>query len=400
MGRQRSCGVLLHPTSLPGGRLGKQAYRFVDWLAAAGQSWWQVLPLNPPDTNRSPYNSVSAFASSGALLENPRARVSRAELDEFRDRHRYWLDDYVRAAGRDAVAQEVRFDREWGALRRYARDRGVRLLGDMPIFVSRDSVDVRAHPELFLEDVVAGVPPDIFTAHGQLWGSALYDWAALRRTGYRWWVERFRRLFDLVDLGRVDHFRGFVSYWAVPERHRTARHGRWRRGPGVALFTTVAAELGSLPLVAEDLGVITPAVDRLRSAIGVSGTRVVQFGLSGRRGSRHRPENVIEEAVVYTGTHDNDTAVGWFTSLSKADRAATGLDPAAPNWDLIRKTYATRAWLAVVPAQDPLGLGSNARMNFPGTSRGNWRWRLHEGQLTAGVAARLREEAEASGRVS
>ena len=399
MNRQRSCGVLLHPTSLPGGRLGKQAYRFVDWLVESGQSWWQVLPLGPPDPHRSPYNSVSAFACSPALLAQPRARVTPAERDDFRERNGFWLDDYVRSAGGDALNEQVRFAREWGALRDYANARGVRLLGDVPIFVSRQSVDARAHAELFLDGVVAGVPPDLFTAHGQLWGSALYDWGALRLTGYRWWVERFRRMLDLVDLVRVDHFRGFVSYWAIPEGHRTARYGRWRRGPGAALFITVRNELGALPLVAEDLGVITPAVDRLRIRIGVPGTRVIQFGLAGRRTRRHRPENVIEDAVVYTGTHDNDTAVGWFGSLSPAARALTGLDPRAPHWDLIRTTYATRAWLAIVPAQDVLGLGSNARMNFPGTSNGNWRWRLGEGRLTAGLAARLGEEAARAGRV-
>jgi 4-alpha-glucanotransferase len=399
MDLERSCGVLLHPTSLPGGRLGKPAYRFVDWLAEAGQSWWQVLPLNPPDAQRSPYNSISAFASSSALLASPRARVPRAEITEFRELHRYWIDDYVRAVGGDALADEVRFDREWRALRAYARDRGVRLLGDVPIFVSRRSVDVRAHPALFLDGVVAGVPPDLFTSHGQLWGSALYDWRVLRATGYRWWVERFRRTLDLVDRVRVDHFRGFVSYWAVPEHHRTARYGSWRRGPGAELFATVAAELGSLPLVAEDLGVITPAVDRLRTSVGVPGTRVIQFGLAGRRGSRHRPENIAEDAVVYTGTHDNDTAVGWFRSLPQADRDATGLDPRAPHWALIRVTYATRARLAIVPVQDPLGLGSSARMNLPGTAHGNWRWRLQEGQLSSALASRLRAEAEAAGRL-
>jgi 4-alpha-glucanotransferase len=399
MNRQRSCGVLLHPTSLPGGRLGKQAYRFVDWLVAAGQSWWQVLPLGPPDAHGSPYNSISAFACSAALLAQPRARVTRAAEDDFRERHRFWLDHYVRAAGRGALADQVRFEREWGALRGYANARGVRLLGDVPIFVSRQSVDVRAQPDLFLDGVVAGVPPDLFTAHGQLWGSALYDWAALRHTGYRWWVERFRRMLALVDLVRVDHFRGFVSYWAVPERHRTARYGQWRRGPGFALFATVRNELGSLPLVAEDLGVITPAVDGLRLRLGVPGTRVIQFGLAGRRSHRHRPRNVIEDAVVYTGTHDNDTAIGWFHSLSPAARKLTGLDPGAPHWDLIRTAYATRARLAIVPAQDPLGLPSSARMNFPGTARGNWRWRLREGQLTDALAARLREEAEAAGRL-
>ncbi len=398
MTRERSCGVLLHPTSLPAGRLGAEAYGFVDWLAEAGQAWWQVLPLGPPDADRSPYNSVSAFACSPALLAAPRARVTRAEVAEFRERNAYWVEDFARFAGADAIADQVRFRREWGALREYAADRGVRLIGDIPIFVSRESVDVRAHPELFLDDLVAGVPPDLFTAHGQLWGSALYDWAALGRSGYRWWIERFRRALELVDLVRVDHFRGFVAYWAVPAHHRTARHGRWRRGPGAAVFAAVESELGPVPLIAEDLGVITPAVDRLRQQLGVLGTRVLQFGLAGRRTSRHRPENVIEDAVVYTGTHDNDTAVGWWRSLSPAERAATGLTGSEPHWSLIRTAYATAARIAIVPAQDVLGLGPSARMNRPGTTMRNWRWRLRDGQLGPALAARLREEAASAGR--
>jgi len=395
----RSSGVLLHPTSLPGGRLGAEAYRFVDWLAAAGQSWWQVLPLGPPDRHRSPYNTVSAFAASRALLARPRARVTREEVDAFRERECFWVDEWTRVAGRYGVADQVRFEREWGSLRAYAAERGVRLIGDVPIFVSRSSIDVSARPKLFLDGVVAGVPPDYFTAHGQLWGSALYDWRELRRTGFRWWIERFRRTFALVDVTRIDHFRGFVSYWAVPETHRTARHGRWRRGPGAAVFRAAEAELGQLPVIAEDLGVITEAVDRLRIQLGVPGTRVLQFGLAGRRTSRHRPENVVEDCVVYTGTHDNDTAAGWFRSLPASQRAATGLDPGEPHWSLIRTALRTRARLAIVPAQDLLGLGSSARMNHPGRMRGNWRWQLERGQLTMDLAARLRAETASAGRI-
>jgi 4-alpha-glucanotransferase len=396
---QRSSGVLLHPTSLPGGRLGREAYRFVDWLAAAGQSWWQVLPLGPPDSHRSPYNTNSAFAASPALLARPAARVTKAELAAFRERERFWIDEWSHAAGGDAVADQVRFEREWSALRRYAAERGVRLIGDVPIFVSRTSIDYAVRRELFLDGFVAGVPPDYFTKHGQLWGSALYDWRELRRTGYRWWIERFRRTFALVDVTRIDHFRGFVSYWAVPERHRTARYGRWRRGPRIAVFRAAEAELGPLPVIAEDLGVITEAVDRLRLELGVPGTRVLQFGLARRGTSRHRPENVVEDCVVYTGTHDNDTTCGWFRSLPARGRAETGLDPDEPHWNLIRLALQTRARLAMLPAQDVLGLGSSARMNHPGRSRGNWRWQLAPGQLTRGLAARLRDETESAGRM-
>jgi len=395
----RSSGVLLHPTSLPGGRLGVEAYRFVDWLAAAGQSWWQLLPLTPPDGRGSPYNSPSAFATSAALLERPAARVPAAELASFRERHAYWLDDFARWAGADAVLDQVRFAREWAGLREYARSRGVRLIGDLPIFVGRDSIDVRTRPELFLPGVVGGVPPDYFTSHGQLWGTALYDWPALRRRRYGWWTERFRRTLELVDLARVDHFRGFVAAWEVPERHRTARRGRWRRGPGAAPFRAAAAELGPLPLIAEDLGVITPAVERLRERLGLPGMRVLQFGLGRSPESRHRIENHPEWCVVYPGTHDNDTARGWWDALGPEARRRTGIDPADPAWGLIRLAFSSRARLAIAPAQDVLGLGSEARMNTPGSSTGNWSWRLRPGQLTDDLAARLRAETSAAGRL-
>jgi 4-alpha-glucanotransferase len=400
MDRPRSSGVLLHPTSLPGARLDGDAYRFVDWLASAGQSWWQVLPLGPPDAHRSPYNSASAFAASPALLARPRARVGRDEARAFREASRFWIEEWAGFAGAGALEDQVRFEREWRALRAYASSRGVRLIGDVPIFVSRWSVDVRAHPQLFLRGLVAGAPPDALSAAGQLWGSALYDWRALHARGYRWWIERFRRIFGLVDMARIDHFRGFVAFWAVPSTARTAARGHWRRGPGAALFRAVERELGRLPLIAEDLGVITGPVERLRDALGLPGMRVLQFAFGGGPRNPHRLERHVESAVVYTGTHDTDTALGWWRSLPDERRAATGLDPAEPHWSMIRLAYASPARLAIVPAQDVLGLGSEARMNTPGRPEGNWAWRLRRGQLTAELAARLRAEAEATGRAS
>src|SRR5919199_2791917 len=233
----RSSGVQLHLTSLPGGRLGPQAYRFVDWLEAAGQAWWQVLPLGPPDRARSPYKARSAFAAWPGLLPGPRAPVSASERDAFLEKHAFWIEDWAAfAGGARAVDEQVRFDREWGALRAYAVERGVRLIGDVPIYVAPGSADHAAHPELFRDDVVAGAPPDYFSSKGQLWGNPIYDWPALRRRRYRWWVERFRRVFDLFDLARIDHFRGFVAYWSVPRGSRDARPGRWVRGPGRALL--------------------------------------------------------------------------------------------------------------------------------------------------------------------
>jgi 4-alpha-glucanotransferase len=373
----RSSGILLHPTSLPGGRLGPEARRFVDWLQEAGQSWWQVLPLGPPDDVGSPYFSASAFAGWPGLLAEPRAPVSPGELEAFVAAHPYWIGDWAAFAGVGAIADQVRFQREWLGLREYAAERGVRLIGDLPLYVAPGSADQLAHPELFQDGFVAGVPPDYFSRSGQRWGNPIYDWGALRAAGYRWWIERFRRTVELFDLARIDHFRGFVAYWSVPEAHKTARRGAWRRGPGRELFDAVAAELGELPLIAEDLGVITPAVERLREELGLPGMHVLQF--------HPRPDRHRGHAVVYTGTHDNDTTAGW-----AEDRSAA--------WRFIELAYSSPAAVAIVPAQDVLELGSEARMNTPGRIEGNWTWRLRRGQLTAKHAARLRELSERSGR--
>jgi 4-alpha-glucanotransferase len=401
---ERSSGVLLHAGSLPGGRLGEEAYRFVDWLAAAGQAWWQLLPLGPSDEHGSPYRAESAFACSPALLGDPEAPVSAAELERFAAGHAFWAGEWAAYAGDGALADQVRFEREWRALREYAAERGVRLIGDLPIYVAPDSADTVAHPEIFQSGSVAGAPPDDWSETGQLWRNPLYDWALLRRSGYRWWIERFRRTFELVDVARVDHFRGYVAYWAVPEGQEIALHGRWRAGPGRALFDAAAAELGPLALIAEDLGVITPAVERLRDELGIPGTVVLQFsfGLNGRADPLDLPEN----RAVYTGTHDNDTAAGWWATAPDAAREevlreaeARGLDAGDPSWLLVELALATPARLAVLPVQDLLGLGSEARMNTPGTESGNWRFRLEPGALDDALAARLRRATAAAGRV-
>ena len=394
----RSSGVLLHPTSLPGGRLGEEAYRFVDWLAEAGQSWWEVLPLGPPDEHGSPYRARSAFAGSTALLAEPRAPVSADEVDDFVARHAYWSAEWAAYERRGALEGQVRFEREWSALRRYASARGVRIFGALPIYVSDAGADLASHKELFDTRLVAGAPPDAYSATGQLWGNPTYHWRAVRAEAYRWWTERFRRTFELVDLTRLDHFRGFVSYWAVPAGAKTAKAGRWRRGPGIELFEAAQRELGELPLVAEDLGSVTPAVYRLRDRLGLPGMVVLQFGFTRRRSSPHRLENHPEHAVVYTGTHDHDTALGWWSSLSPRTQQETGLDPADPAWSLIELALSSRARLAIVPVQDVLGLDSKARLNTPGRPDGNWTWRLRRGQLTSEHAARLHEATGAAGR--
>ena len=407
----RSSGIQLHVTSLPGGRLGPEAYKFVDWLEAAGQSWWQTLPLGPPDRHSSPYKSRSAFAAWPGLLHDRRAPVSGAELRDFRERHSAWIGDWERFAGPGAAADQVRFEREWGALRGYARDRGVHLIGDIAIYVAPGSADHALHPELFQAGLVAGAPPDAFSASGQLWGNPLYDWPALRRRRYRWWTERLRRTLELFELARIDHFRGFVAYWAVPAGSRTARAGRWKRGPGRAVFDAVSRGLvldGRLPLIAEDLGVITPAVRRLRDELGLPGMLVLQFGFDrDDPHGPHRPENHVENRVVYTGTHDHDTLRGWWESLDgerladvKAALAERGVPLGRqPWWALIRVALASPARLAMVQAQDVLGLGSEGRMNYPSRAIGNWRWQMDAGALTARLARRLRETTEEAGRL-
>ena len=399
----RSSGVLLHPTSLPGGRLGDDAYRFVDWLAAAGQSWWQILPLGPPDEHGSPYRSTSAFACSPGLLADPDATVSVSEIESFVARHAFWSGEWAAFAGEGALADQVRFEREWTALRAYATARGVSLIGDLPIYVAPASADHLAYPELFQHGVVAGVPPDEWSATGQHWGNPIYDWPTMRSTHYRWWAERFRRTFELVDMARLDHFRGFVAYWSIPEESATALAGSWRPGPGRELFDAVSAELGQLPLIAEDLGVITPAVDRLRDRLGLPGMAVMHFILN----AGHDPIRVAENSVAYTGTHDNDTSLGWWERMDEpvreharhaAEEAGTVEDE--PSWLLIRLALASRSHVAVVPVQDLLGLGNDARMNVPGREEGNWGYRLEDGQLDDALARRLRAAAATAGRLA
>ena len=404
MNLPRTSGVQLHPTSLPSGRLGPEAFAWVDWLAAAGQTWWQMLPLTPPDEHGSPYKSASAFAASAELLAEPDAPVSAAERRAFREKAAEWIEDWIAFAGEAALDDQVRFDREWAELRRYAADRGVRLIGDVPIYVAPDSADERAHPEIFKPGFVAGVPPDAFTADGQLWGNPVYDWPALRRTGYAWWIARLRRVFELFDLVRIDHFRAFTAYWAVPEDSPVASAGSWKRGPGAAPLLAARAALGSLPVIAEDLGVITPPVTAMRRSLGLPGMAVLQFGFTpSERDTQHVPANHESDQVVYTGTHDNDTIASWYAGLSVESLALVedalreyGIAEDEPHWAMIRLAFASPARLAMVQLQDVLGLGPEGRMNQPGTA-GGWGWRLSE-LPGPQLAARLRAATEAAGR--
>jgi 4-alpha-glucanotransferase len=314
---------------------------------------------------------------------------ARRELAESIDRHRF---------------VQFLFFRQWEDLKRHANERGIHFIGDLPIFVSSDSADVWANPDFFHLDehrqptVVAGVPPDYFSATGQLWGNPLYDWEALRLTGYRWWLDRLVATLEQVDMVRLDHFRGFEAYWEVPANETTAINGRWVAGPGADFFDVALQRLGRLPLIAEDLGLITPAVDALRRQFGWPGMRILQFAFGGATEERFLPHNFERHTVAYTGTHDNDCTHGWYARLTDAERdflkryaGSAGTDPA---WDLIRLAWASVADLAVAPLQDVLDLGSEARMNYPGQPAGNWDWRFQTHMLTSQRLDRLAEMTE------
>lgn len=364
-----------------------------------------------------------------------RGQALRARFDAFTREHAGWLDDYAlflalkdahegrgwqdwpadarrhdpaylrqaRVRLADAVGlhqfRQFLFFRQWTGLRAYARRRNIRIIGDIPIFVSPDSSDVWANPELFQLDadrrprVVAGVPPDYFSATGQLWGNPLYDWEAMRKTRFAWWVDRFRALMGQVDLVRLDHFRGFEAYWEVPAGRPNAIEGRWVKAPGRELLTTVRNELGRLPIIAEDLGVITPEVAALRTGFGLPGMRVLQFAFGDTSQNPFLPHNYDRNTVVYTGTHDNDTTLGWYRTATDFEkdhlRRYLARDDRDIGWDLIRLAWASTADYAIAPLQDVLNLGSEARMNFPGRPEGNWSWRFLPEQLNAWTLDRL-----------
>jgi len=323
--------------------------------------------------------------------------------------------DAERQIGDIKVIQFLFFE-QWGRMREYANNRGIRLFGDMPICIALDSSDAWAHPEILKIDqdgrpeAVAGVPPDYFSEDGQLWGNPLYDWERHASSNYRWWVQRLSASAELADMVRIDHFRGFEAYWSVPADSKTAKTGSWQPGPGDAIFDAMRAELGNLPIVAEDLGVITPAVDALRERHNIPGMVVLQFDVAD---ADFDLLNVTPNSVCYTGTHDNDTTVGWFhgspgdirtqkeiTDTQQAALRITGGKAETIATDMIRAAFSTDARLAIAPLQDYLGLGSEARINVPGTSRNNWRWRLREGQLSPEVRGRVANLVTESGRTS
>jgi 4-alpha-glucanotransferase len=372
----------------------------------------------------------------------------RCLFEQFSMEQAHWLDDYAlfralkethqgayfvdwptQLVQRDSAAladarrrlhdliDKVRFAqfllfRQGECLKAHARARGVRLIGDLPFFVSPDSSDVWAHPELFLLDkslrpsFVAGVPPDGFSADGQLWGNPVYNWEALRQSGYRWFIDRLRALLAHVNVIRLDHFRGFAAAWHVPAGAASAKSGHWVNGPGADLFNQIRSDLGALPFIAEDLGLITPDVDALRVQFGLPGTRVLQFAFDGRGDNPHLPANYTTNTVAYTGTHDNPTSRGWFEGLSAHEqkRIWDSLErPAGQTseiaWELIDRAWSSRAAVAIAPLQDLLNLGPEGRMNMPGSTQGNWRWRCLDGLLSTCILGRLRDLTEKAGRL-
>jgi len=495
MALERSSGLLLHISSLPSyggiGDLGPAAYAFADFLTAAKQRLWQVLPLSPTGYGNSPYAALSAFAGNPSLISleklveagwisddriaglpghagNVRfeeveqkkrpllveaARHFLVQHDDlqwvrfqrFCEENAFWLNDYARytvlrqkylsgawltwprdLAHRDAKAlrqlqRESRdeleieqaiqfaFDEQWKSLRVYCAERGIRFIGDVAIFVNYDSADVWTHPEIFelFEDLspirVAGVPPDYFSETGQRWGNPLYKWDVLQSRGFDWWVDRMRRARALYDIIRLDHFRGFEAFWAIPAEDETAIHGEWVKAPGAALFTALREQLGELPLIAEDLGLITREVDLLREQFDLPGMRVLQFAFSGRGAHNYLPHRYVTNTVVYTGTHDNDTTLGWWQhGATKIERNAVYayLNP-APNdvvWGLIRAASTSVADACLFPVQDILVLGSEGRMNTPATPENNWTWRMAPDALTSQLAQGLAQLAELTDR--
>lgn len=453
------------------GDLGKEAFHFLDFLAASGVGVWQMLPIGPVQDDGSPYQTTSVFAGDYRLIspemaleerwidsypldERPmtddgrrfalslawegfKQRASaqfRTAFAQFREEHASWLGDYalfqalhselkapwwdwpvkLRARKPKALAEarnrlqdtiaylefeQFLFFTQWDRLKRAARAKGIILFGDIPIFVAQDSAEVWATPHYFdllpngLPRVVAGVPPDYFSATGQRWGNPLYRWDMLQKDGFSFWIERIRMQLKLFDVVRIDHFRGFEAYWEIPAEDPVAINGRWVKAPGEALFETLFATFGDLPLVAEDLGIITPEVEQLRQRFQLPGMKILQFAFSGESQNPYLPCNHTPDSVVYTGTHDNDTTCGWYHGLSDRERSylyeILGYPREDIPWVLIRAAFASVAHWAIIPMQDLLALGSEQRMNRPGTTAGNWRWRFHWQQVPGDLAGRL-----------
>jgi len=352
---------------------------------------------------------LEEFALFMALKKAHHGKIWHAWERPYARRDPEALAGFARAHADEIAWQkflQFLFDRQWRALKKYANAKGIKIVGDLPIYVSEDSADVWAHPELFELDEtgrpkrVAGVPPDYFSETGQRWGNPLYDWQRMKEEGYDWWLRRFEKSLALYDIVRIDHFRGFEAYWAIPADEETAVNGEWVKGPGHDFFETVRRRLGHLPIIAEDLGIITPEVEKLRDDFGLPGMKVLQFAFGGGADNPYLPHNYPKRCVAYTGTHDNDTTVGWFEKEADTEAVVAYLARSDEEieWKMIREATASTALFSVVPMQDLLGLGSFARMNTPGEAEGNWRWRMTARQMEEADWARLKALAERYGR--
>ena len=490
----RTSGILMHISSLPSkygiGTMGREAKRFVNFLAEAGQAYWQILPINPTSYGDSPYQSFSSFAGNpyfidlellckdglltqeecesyfwgdketevdfGVLYENRYALLKKAyerfleckpkSYGVFCNKEKGWLDDYalfmaLKDANNGAAWQEWKrewkfrqkesmdaarlkyaseidfykmlqylFFKQWRALKAYANKKGISIIGDVPIYVAGDSADVWANGAQFYldEDLnpieVAGCPPDAFSEDGQLWGNPLFRWDVMKADGYQWWTRRISAMSRLYDVVRIDHFRGFDSYYAIPAQDTTAKNGSWKDGPGMDLFQTVEAKLGKLDIIVEDLGFLTPSVLKLVKDSGFPGMKVLQFAFDPREESDYLPHNYQSHSVVYTGTHDNDTVMGWMRTAPKdsvkfAKKYLNLTHKEGYNWGMMRGAWASVSDLAIVTMQDILGLGSAARMNTPSTLGNNWKWRARKEDITPQLARKTRKYTELYGRV-
>jgi len=440
---QRRAGVLLHLTSLPDifrtGLLGNDVNRFLDFLSDAGFSLWQMLPVQPVNKYASPYQSSSLHAGNPDFISRTRQyldRVDGSDMEHFRKSHAAWLDDYVlfsaikevyggspwyawpddlkyrdeQALSRFSDQHAVHIDRycreqyvffsQWRELRRRARERDILLVGDMPLFPGDDSADVWAHRRNFklddtgLPQVVAGVPPDYFSASGQRWGNPVYDWEVISADNFRWWIDRLRTQLELFDLIRMDHFRGLEATWEIPAGSETAEKGSWVPVPGRELLEVLYANFKPLPIIAEDLGLISAEVARLRQDYRLPGMVILQFAFDSDADNPYLPHNHKPDGVVYTGTHDNNTLKGWFDGLDQDQRARIcdylGADDIDMPWPMIRLALESVCNMAIVPMQDLLGLGAQHRMNVPGTRLCNWKWRLEWNPVSKQLAARLK----------
>lgn len=447
--KQRLAGVLLHPTSLPSGILDDDAYRWLDLMASAGLSVWQVLPLGVPQENLSPYQCYSAFAMNPALLiesayQNP--DHSNSDYKNWLNKEEYWIHDYAlfislkqsfndkpwfewpdeyRLHDKDALDaykqnkiqlisaiywQQYCLYKRWNEIQAYAHSHNIFIFGDMPIFIAHDSADIWMNPKSFLLDensqptVVAGVPPDYFSDTGQRWGNPHYNWERMRQKEFKWWLNRLRNHFSLFDLVRIDHFRGLEAVWVIPADCETAIDGEWKKVPGEELLQHLKQEMGELAIVAEDLGIITPEVNELRLKYHLPGMSVLQFSFDEFSDNPHKPKNITYDRIVYTGTHDNDTTLGWFNSqnndvqnyiMNKLEIT----DPALVTNSMIDAALMSAGQLVIVPLQDLLNLGSEARMNIPGISENNWAWKFQWGQIPHDLVVKIHERLENTGRL-